>query len=204
MNGRTITLALLAGLMAAPALAQVPAAPALAGQYRATLQREAQFVFGMDAPIAAFAAQIHQESSWRAGVTAWDNGRGLAQFMDATAAVIVANFPELGAADPYNPKWAIRALVRYDSWLLARVEGATACEKWGAALKSYNGGLTYVQRAQQRSPDPAKWFGLTEFIRTGQSAQNFEYSRTYPHKVLFKHQRIYADWGRMMCDGKLP
>lgn len=204
MWGRKLILAVVVGWFAAPAIAQVPAAPALAGQYRATLQREAQFMFGMDAPIAVFAAQIHQESSWRAGVTAWDNGRGLAQFMDATADVIVKNYPELGAPDPYNPRWAIRALVRYDMWLLERVQGYTPCHKWGAALKSYNGGLTYVQRAQKRSPEPNIWFGLTEFIKTGQSDKNFEYSRTYPHKVLFKHQHIYASWGPMVCDGKLP
>lgn len=204
MWGRKLIGALLVGCFAAPAMAQTPAVPALAPQYRAMLQREAQFVFGMNAPIAVFAAQIQQESSWRAGVTAWDNGRGLAQFMDATAAVIVANFPELGAADPYNPRWAIRALVRYDLWLLERVKGVSECHKWGAALKSYNGGLTYVQRAQQRSTSPGLWFGTTEWIKTGQSDKNFEYSRTYPHKVLFKHQHNYVEWGRMVCDGKLP
>lgn len=204
MRGRQLIGALLVGCFAAPALAQTPAVPALAPQYRPTLQREAQFMFGLAAPIAAFAAQIHQESSWRAGITAWDNGRGLAQFMDATAEVVARNYPELGAPDPYNPRWAIRALVRYDAWLLARVKGADDCHKWGAALKSYNGGLGYVQRAQQRSTDPGIWFGLTEWIKTGQSAQNFEYSRTYPHKVLFKHQHIYAEWGPMACNGKLP
>lgn len=161
-------------------------------------------MFGLNAPIPAFAAQIHQESTWRADVTAWDNGRGLAQFMDATAETVARNFPELGGPDPYNPRWAIRAMVRYDAWLLARVKGDTDCQKWAAALKSYNAGLGYVQRAQRQSSTPGIWFDATEWIKTGQSAQNFEYSRTYPHKILFKHQHIYADWGPMMCGGVKP
>ncbi len=64
-------------------LAQVPPA---ALKYRADLTREAHFVFGLDAPIDYLAGQIQQESGWRPGITAWDNGRGLAQFMDPTAA----------------------------------------------------------------------------------------------------------------------
>jgi len=178
--------------------------PTKALQYRSMLVREGQFVFGLDAPIAAMAGQIHQESGWRADVTAYDDGRGLAQFMDATAAMVSKAFPDLGAPDPYNPRWAIRALARYDSWLLARVHGKNECEKWGAALKGYNGGIGYVNRAEKQSSNPGLWFNVTEWINAGQGAKNFEYSRTYPHKVLFKHQPIYADWGRMVCDGVKP
>ena len=64
------------------------APPAAAVKHPATLTREAQFVFGLNAPVAMFAAQIEQESSWRETVTAWDNGRGLAQFMDPTTTFI--------------------------------------------------------------------------------------------------------------------
>lgn len=172
--------------------------------YRATLVREAQAVYGIGAPIPLFAGQIHQESTWRAGITAPDDGRGLAQFMDSTAAMIVRLYPELGAADPYNPRWAIRALVRYDAWLLARVQGATACERWAAALKGYNAGIGYVQRAQRVSPLPLQWFGTTEWINRGQSPKNFEYSRMYPRWILFKHQPLYAEWGIITCKGVTP
>lgn len=175
-----------------------------ADPYRATLTREAQAVHGVGAPVPMFAGQINQESSWRPGVTAWDNGRGLAQFMDATADVVVRNYPELGAPDPYNPKWAIRALVRYDAWLYARVRGDTPCHRWAAALKGYNAGLGYVQRAQKRSVTPGRWFGTTELINAGQSPQNFEYSRTYPRKILFKHQPLYTTWGPLMCQEVIP
>jgi len=149
-----------------------------------------------------FAGQIRQESGWRPGVTAWDNGRGLAQFMDTTAAMIARTYPELGAPDPYDPRWAIRALVRYDGWLYARVKGADACQRWGAALKGYNAGLGYAQRAQRRSPRPQQWFGATEFINAGQSPKNFEYSRLYPRWILWKHQPLYLGWGPRTCGEK--
>ncbi len=172
----------------------------LSSQYRAPLTREAQFVYGLSAPVPMFAGQIHQESGWRAGVTAWDNGRGLAQFMDATATQVARTFPELGAVAPYNPVWAMRAQTRYMGWLYDRVKGDTACDRWAAALKSYNAGLGYVQQVQRVSVTPGVWFGATEYVPTRQSAQNFEYSRTYPRKILFKHQRLYATWGVPVCD----
>ncbi|NMV36913.1 transglycosylase SLT domain-containing protein [Ralstonia insidiosa] len=168
------------------------------------LIREAQAVHGVGAPVPMFAGQIRQESSWRAGITAPDDGRGLAQFMDATAAMIARAYPELGAPDPYNPRWAIRALVRYDGWLYARVKGETPCERWAAALKGYNAGIGYVQRAQSHSPLPLRWFGTTEWINRGQSPHNFEYSRMYPRWILFKHQPIYAAWGAYTCKGVTP
>lgn len=167
--------------------------------YRSTLIREAQAVYGLQAPVPLFAGQIRQESGWRAGVTAWDGGMGLAQFMGTTAQMISRAYPELGAPDPYDPRWAIRALVRYDGWLYARVKGATPCDRWAAALKGYNAGLGYVQRAQRQSSTPLLWFGHTELVNAGQSAKNFEYSRLYPHWIIYKHQPLYTSWGPRTC-----
>lgn len=171
----------------------------LCQQYRATLTREAQAVFGLNAPIPMLAGQMRQESSCRADVTAWDNGRGLAQFMDGTSKQIAQMYPELGAPDPYNPKWAIRGLVRYDGWIFARVKGDTPCHRWAATLKGYNAGPGYVQRAQRKSAQPGRWFEATEHINAGQSPQNFEHSRMYPRKIIYQHQPLYKTWGQTVC-----
>lgn len=176
--------------------------PAL--RYRSTLIREAQAVYGIDAPVPLFAGQIRQESGWRKDITAVDNGRGLAQFMDATAQQVATNYPELGAPNPYNPQWAIRALVRYDRWIYDRVKGDTPCEHWAAVLKGYNAGPGYVQRAQRISAAPGLWFGHTEMINAGQSTVNFEYSRQYPRKIIFTHQALYITWGKTTCKGMMP
>ncbi|MDQ2822442.1 MAG: transglycosylase SLT domain-containing protein [Pseudomonadota bacterium] len=175
--------------------------PDLCEQYRATLTRESQALFGIGAPVPALMAQIRQESSCQAGITAWDNGRGLAQFMDPTARQVSKSFPELGAPDPYNPKWAMRAMVRYDYWLHQRVRGDTECDRWAASFKSYNAGLGYVQRAQRLSPAPGTWFNVTENINAGQSEKNFVYSRHYPRVILFTHQMRYVPWGPPLCLG---
>jgi soluble lytic murein transglycosylase-like protein len=189
--------------MAAVLLSKCTAAPAYAAdpcdRYRATLTREAQAVFGLGAPVPALAAQLLKESSCRADVTAWDNGRGLAQFMDPTAAQVARLFPELGVPDPYSPTWSMRAQVRFNNWMLARVQGDSDCERWGAAFKGYNAGLGYVQRAQRQSRAPGVWFGVTEDINAGQSAANFSYSRQYPRTILFTHQLRYLTWGAALC-----
>jgi soluble lytic murein transglycosylase-like protein len=169
--------------------------PDAALRHRAELTRTARAEWGLDAPVATFAAQIHQESGWRENVTASDNGRGLAQFMDATASWLVGRYPALGSADPYNPAWAMRALTRYDRHLYDSVRGADACQRMGAALKGYNAGVGYVLRAQARSPQPEIWFGVTEHIATGQSAKNFEYSRLYPRWIIHRHQPRYVAAG---------
>jgi len=190
-------------LMPVLAVAQVPAA---ALKYRADLIREAHFVLGLSAPIDYLAGQIQQESNWRPGITAWDNGRGLAQFMDPTAAWASQQFKDLGKPEPYNPLWAIRAMTRLDAYNTKHIKGNTDCDRWGAALKGYNAGLGYVQRAQKRSEKPGLWFGKygVEQINAGQNAKNFEYSRLYPRWIIGKHAPKFVAWGKgITCEGRL-
>lgn len=168
-------------------------------QFQSTMAREAQSVYGPDAPTPMFMGQMRQESTCRPGITAADLGRGLAQFMDGTTKQVTALFPELGPADPYNPRWAMRAMARYDGWIYRRVKGKDDCHRWAAVLKGFNAGPGYVQQAQAKSSDPGTWFGVTEFVQTRQSPSNFEYSRTYPHKILFKHQLLYVSTGKTTC-----
>ena len=72
---------LLAVVMTLTAHAQVPHESA---RYRLTLLREAHGQWGLDAPVAAFAAQVHQESGWNPQAVSRVGARGLAQFMPAT------------------------------------------------------------------------------------------------------------------------
>ncbi|MBC7857995.1 MAG: transglycosylase SLT domain-containing protein [Burkholderiaceae bacterium] len=181
-----------------------PAPAADCAPFRKLLTGHAHRLFGLDAPIPMFIAQITQESGCRPGVTAWDNGRGLAQFMDGTTEQVARLYPDLGTPAPYSPAWAIPAMLRYNGWLHARVRGDTECDRWAAVLKSYNAGLGYVQRAQRRSHTPGVWFNATENINAGQGDKNFEYSRRYPRLILFKHQPLYAAWGATLCAGVAP
>jgi len=178
--------------------------PSFALKERATLTREAQFVYGINAPIPMLAAEIEQESGWRPNITASDGGMGLGQFMAGTVKQIVRSYPELGPANPYNPTWAIRAQSRFIKWNYTRVKGKNNCERFGATLKGYNAGLGYPQRAQKKSSDPYTWFTLTENINPGQSYKNFIYSRWYPREILFVRQKKYTAWGFNICDINHP
>jgi hypothetical protein len=99
------------------ALAQIPPA---AASYRADLVRSARLVWGLDAPIATLAAQVHQESAWRPDARS-PYAHGLAQFTPDTAIWIAGMDAALAGADTGNPVWALRALARYDQWLYQRV-----------------------------------------------------------------------------------
>jgi soluble lytic murein transglycosylase-like protein len=140
---------LLLVLLAVPARGQIPAQ---ANIYRARLTREARAVWGLEAPVALFAAQIHQESGWREDARSPVGALGLAQFMPGTAAWIAQLYPvDLGEAAPLDARWALRALVTYDRWLWERLtefrdEGL---HRWGATLSAYNGGLGNVRKDRQ-------------------------------------------------------
>ena len=97
------------------AVAQVPPA---AQQHKRTLTRIAHSEWGLGAPVAVFAAQIHQESAWRPDAVSHVGARGLAQFMPGTA-TWWCELVSLSASEcqPNNPTWAMRALVGYDKWL---------------------------------------------------------------------------------------
>ena len=169
-------------------------------RWGSTVKREAQFVYGINAPVAMLLGQIQQESGGNPNITASDGGMGLTQFMKNTVTTIVNDHSELGPASPYNPTWAIRAQARYDRDLYDHVQGKDDCEKFAAALKSYNAGLGFVERAQKKSSNPETWFTVTEDIQVGQSQKNFIYSRWYPRIILYTHQRRYMSWGGVVCN----
>lgn len=179
--------------------------PAAAQQHRADLTRNARVVWGLDAPVALFAAQIHQESAWRPGALSPAGAQGLAQFMPNTATWIAQLYPELRAAAPYNPGWAVRALAQYDRWIWQRVRAADHCERWAMTLSGYNGGPGWIARdqrlAEQRGLDPTAWWDSVETVNAGRSAANWRENRDYPRRIIHRWQPLYvaAGWGAGVC-----
>jgi soluble lytic murein transglycosylase-like protein len=180
-----------------PAHAQ-PSAPAL--RYHGELLRAAHSQWGLDAPVAALAAQVHQESGWNPQAVSRVGALGMAQFMPATAAWwCQANGLSGADCQPTNPVWALRALVGYDRWLWQRVHGDQAQDRMAMTLAAYNGGLGWVwrdcARARQQGLPDTRWFGAAERANAGRSAESFAENRAYPRRILLLLQPIYTTWG---------
>lgn len=180
--------------------------PHAAEQYRRTLVRAAHAEWGLHAPIATMAAQVHQESAWRPNARSPVGAQGLAQFMPATADWMAELYPNsLGPAQPYNPGWALRAMVQFDRWLYERNQAISECERWAFVLAGYNGGNGWVNRdrrlASAKGADQLAWFGHVERHNSGRSASNFRENRHYPRAILLRWEPLYAaaGWGPGVC-----
>lgn len=175
-------------------------APAEATRYRAMLTREARMVWGLNAPIATFAAQIHQESRWNPQARSPVGAQGLAQFMPGTSTWISGIYPSLADKAPANPTWAIRAMVIYDADLFTKVRKAdNDCERIAFALSAYNGGLGWVHKRQALSPQPGRCIDHTCRINPGIRPAAQAENEGYPRLILLRHQDLYAQWGPRMC-----
>jgi soluble lytic murein transglycosylase-like protein len=196
----------LSGLASAKA-ADIPKA---ADAHKAVLIRASRAIWGIDAPVAVFAAQVHTESRWNTDAKSRAGAQGLAQFMPATAAWLPSVAPETGAPMPYNPGWALRALVTYDLWLWRQIgpDGAVDdFERMAFALSAYNGGLGWVQRDKRLASgaglDARRWFGAVETVNAGRSAANWRENRNYPRLILRERQYLYtaSGWGVGLPEG---
>lgn len=191
------------GLVVHEAFGQIPAD---AGKYKRDLIRNARLVWGLDAPISTFAAQIHQESGWRPDAKSPVGATGLAQFMPKTADWISGLFIALQDNQPSNPAWAIRALVEYDRWLYERVPPSLShCERMAFVLSAYNGGLGWLQKdvalTRERGANPKLWFGHVEMHNSGRADWAFKENRGYPNRILLNLEKRYRDdgWGIQSC-----
>lgn len=179
--------------------------PTAALKYRSDVIRSARVDWGLNAPVADFAAQMHQESGWNPAARSPVGAEGLSQFMPSTADWIAGLMPHLAAREPYNPGWAIRALVSYDRWLWQRVAVPDGCERMAMTLSAYNGGLGWVNRdrrlARMRGLDDARWFDSVETVNAGRSAANWRENRHYPQRILHTLAPHYLSWGGSSCVG---
>ena len=198
---------LLLGLLCiAPLANAADAIPQQAARYRADLTRCARLYWGFEAPVATFAAQVHQESRWREDARSPVGAQGLTQFMPATAKWMGNVDPELAGAQPFNPGWALRALAAYDRWLWERVRASTPCDRMAMALSAYNGGLGWIAKdkamAARNGYEPLDWFDSVESFNSGRNAAAFRENRHYPRRILYELEPLYHDagWGKGACD----
>ena len=180
---------------ALPASAQVPQA---AQQHRALLVRTAHAAWGLDAPVAVFAAQVHQESAWRPDAVSHVGAQGLAQFMPATTRWIAGLNPDLAAQQPFNVAWALRALVTYDRWLYDRTPARyTPHERMWVALRGYNGGLGHWQAeaAATGAVQPTRAQVDAACGSAKRAPVHCRENLGYPHRILVVLQPRYLQWG---------
>jgi len=170
-------------------------------KHRALITREANLKFGATAPVPAITGMFFQESQCNPLATnPADGGAGIGQL---TGKENIKWISEQSGVKPLNP-YNINDNVRASLWLLKynydRIPGSVPCQKIGAALSAYNGGLGYVLASYSVS-NSSYWFYTTEYLKGAgkQSAGNFAYARSYPRKVLFKHQPKYASLGTTLC-----
>lgn len=171
--------------------------------HRTELTRSAHAVWGLNAPVPVFAAQITQESGWNTAIKSPVGAVGMAQFMPATAKWW-CKINNLSAVDcqPANPTWAMRALVGYDLWLYNRVWGLTEYDRIYAALRAYNGGLGHWQMEAQLAQN--RKLATREQIdaKCGKAKRHISHcaeNLNYPKRILDLYQPRFAGWGRVIA-----
>jgi len=179
--------------------------PATAHKYRAELTRAAHTQWGLDAPIAALAAQVHQESGWNPAAVSGVGAQGMAQFMPATATWwCELNGMGKDECQPTNPTWALRALVGYDKHLFDRTPPRLSdFDRLWVALRAYNGGLGHWL-AESRVAQVATGFAQPSRQQVDAACGKAKRHPThcpenlhYPARILGVLQPLYAGWGRV-------
>lgn len=184
--------------------------PTDARRWQRDLTHFAQQAYGLQAPVSTLAAMIHQESRWRPNAISPAGAQGLAQFMPSTASWMPSVYPGLSSADPFDPRWSMRAMVLYTHWLHKRISAADTCEQWAFVLSAYNGGIGWIARDQKLAraagDDPQRWFGHVERHNAGRSAANHRENRHYPAAILLTWSPLYyrAGWGPAVCAERWP
>lgn len=177
--------------------------PRAALKWRNELIRTAREIWGINAPVADFAGQLHQESGWNPAARSLVGAQGMAQFMPATAQWVSQLYPQLRENKPFNPVWAIRALVQYDRQLWRGITAKDSCQRMAFTLSAYNGGQGWVNRdkklASAKGLDSTVWFDHVEQVNAGRSAANWRENRHYPKVILYQHAARYLQWGRASC-----
>lgn len=208
--GGIVSLSLVFLLCASSHAAEVQI-PRAALQYRSELIRASRMVWGLDAPVAVFAAQIHTESWWKNSTVSSVGAQGLAQFIPSTAKWLPSVAPETGTPTPFDPRWSLRACVTYDKYLfdcIASRQGERLSEwnRMAFTMSAYNGGLGWTNRdrarAVQSGLNPDVYFGHVEQANAGRRASAKRENQRYVQLIMRERQQAYvkAGWGRGVTD----
>jgi soluble lytic murein transglycosylase-like protein len=164
---------------------------------RADLTRHAEFYFGVPPPTAVIAGQIAQESAFNPKAKSPVGAVGLMQFMPGTATWAAG---QVGAGNPLDPAWALKAGVWYDRWLFQRVHYPTDCDRWGAALASYNGGLGWHNKRVALATKPTDFWNSVRLVNPGVSQASQYENQSYPYRIVYLQQpRFQSLGGRLVC-----
>lgn len=204
-----IVAGLLWGMFAGSAAAAEPAKPTVrvapaSALYRHRVEQASARAWGVHGSAARLAAQLHQESAFRADARSGVGAQGIAQFMPATSRWIATVYPrELAGFDPWNPQQAILAAALYDRWLFDRVQplggGAVdTCSRWVFALRGYNGGEGWMLRERRLAlaagKNPDDWRAVEPHrARAGWAHKE---NTAYPRRILLTLEPAYlaAGW----------
>jgi soluble lytic murein transglycosylase-like protein len=164
----------LIGMVAAIALQPTELNDGPLKKYRRDLIRNTRIVWGLQAPVSTFAAQIHAESGGRANVCSRAGACGLSQFMPATAKAMSKRY-KLGPADRLNPVWSMRAMLYYDREIWESVYARDPCQRMRYTMIGYNRGPARMYRKKlprETSRYLHRIFNLYEpaYVRSGWGA----------------------------------
>ena len=127
-------------------------------QYIAVLRTEAN---ALDLDWRIIAAQMYEESNFRADATSPAGATGLMQLTRIAAT-------EVGVTDLHDPHENIRGGIRYMGYLRDRFEKADDWDRLMFALASYNVGAAHVRDAQrlaqEQGLDPNRWTSVRETL----------------------------------------
>lgn len=198
--------AIIVALLSVCAFAQIP--PAAYG-YQHLQRQQAQAVWGLNAPMSALAAQVHQESGWNCDARSYVGALGCTQFMPATANHMGKRYPDsLYPPNPRNPRWAFRAQAQYmlDLYRGRGARGAVdECEQMAFALAAYNGGEGWVIRdralAEKKGLPEGVYFDAAQVVNAGRAPQYKRENADYPERILLRIEPRYinAGFGKGSC-----
>lgn len=172
--------------------------PAKAYSYREYLIKESRYVWGLEAPSSYFAAQIHTESLWNEKANSFAGAMGLTQFMPETVKWVGSVYKDLAKGNPYNPKWAIRAMVRYNKYHFDKIKAEDFANTLAFTFSAYNGGLGWVLRDKEKARkygyNPYVYFGSVEKVNAGRKKSAFHENRNYV-TLIFNREKVYKKHG---------